>query len=144
MIFFHLYKAFNKIRQIITKLLWLNLFIASLKRRDDKIIKNQSEIAVNKEKLYKLINVKKYDKAKSYLYDEQNNIYQLALNRLKPYIEEGIIYENEIDTFIQIIEKNIICNMLKDEGNIRMSALSIAEIIEKKKKLEKMKSLRRC
>ena len=67
-----------------------------------------STAVVNKNKLYKLINVKKYDKAKSYLYEEQNNIYEMAVNRLKPYIDEGLIFEDEIDTFIQIIEKNII------------------------------------
>ena len=102
------------------------------------------EIAVNKQKLYKLINIKKFDQAKSYLYEEQNNIYQLALNRLKPYIDQGVIYESEIDTFIQIIEKNIIYNMLKDENNIRISALGLNEIIEKKKKLESLKKMRRC
>jgi len=103
-----------------------------------------SAVAVNKNKIYKLINVKKYDQAKSYLYEEQNNIYQMALNRLKPYIDEGLIHEDEIDTFIQIIEKNIIYTMLKDENNIRIDALGLNEIIEKRKKLENMKKLRRC
>jgi len=101
-------------------------------------------VAVNKNKLYKLINVKKYDKARSYLYEEQNNIYQMAVTRLKPYIEEGLIYEEEIDTFIQIIEKNIIYNMLKDENNVRLNKLGLNEIIEKKKKLEQMKKIRKC
>ena len=105
---------------------------------------NNTDIALDKHKLYKLINVKKYDKAKSYLYDEQNNIYQAALNRLKPYIDNGTIHETEIDTFIQIIEKNIIYNMLKDENNVRINSLELNEIIEKKRKLEKMKKLRRC
>ena len=105
---------------------------------------SDSSVAVNKNKLYKLINVKKYDKAKSYLYEEQNNIYQLALARLKPYVDAGIIYEEEIDTFIQILEKNIIYNMLKDNNNVQMSNLMLNEIIEKKKKLENMKKLRRC
>ena len=103
-----------------------------------------STVAVNKNKLYKLINVKKYDQAKSFLYEEQNNIYQMAVKRLKPYIEEGIIYEEEIDTFIQIIEKNIIYNMLKDENNIRLNKLGLNEIIERKKKLEQMKKIRKC
>lgn len=101
-------------------------------------------LAVNKNKLYKLINVKKYDKAKSYLYEEQNNIYNMAIARLKPYIDEGLIFEEEIDTFIQIIEKNIIYNMLKEESNIRIDSLLLNEIIEKKKKLERMKKIRRC
>ncbi len=105
---------------------------------------SDSSVAVNKNKLYKLINIKKYDKAKSYLYEEQNNVYKLAVARLKPYIDEGLIYEDEIDTFIQIIEKNIIYNMLKDENNIRINSLGLNEIIEKKKKLEKLKRLRRC
>ena len=105
---------------------------------------DDSSIPVNRNKLYKLINVKKYDKAKSYLYEEQNNIYQMALSRLKPYIEQDLIYEDEIDTFIQIVEKNIIYNLLKDENNIRINALGLNEIIEKKKKLENMKKLRRC
>lgn len=103
-----------------------------------------SSVAVNKNKLYKLINVKKYDKAKSYLYEEQNNIYQMAINRLKPYVDAGLIYEDEIDTFIQIIEKNIIYNMLKDQNNVQMNVLLLNEIIDKKKKLENMKKLRRC
>lgn len=105
---------------------------------------DDSSFAVNKNKLYKLINVKQYDKAKSYLYEEQNNIYQIAISKLKPYIDHGIIYEEEVDTFIQIIEKNIIYNMLKDENNIRMSMLGLNELIEKKNKLEKMKKVRRC
>jgi len=105
---------------------------------------DDSSFAVNKNKLYKLINVKQYDKAKSYLYEEQNNIYQMAISKLKPYIDHGIIYEEEVDTFIQIIEKNIIYNMLKDENNIRMSMLGLNELIEKKNKLEKMKKVRRC
>ena len=105
---------------------------------------DDSSVAVDKKKIYKLINVKQYDKARSYLYDEQNNIYQMAVERLKPFIKHGIIYEDEVDTFIQIIEKNIIFNMLKDENNIRMTALGLNEIIEKKKKLEKMKKVRRC
>lgn len=100
--------------------------------------------AVNKNKLYKLINVKKYDQAKSYLYESQNNIYQMAVERLKPYIDQNIIFEDEIDTFIQIIEKNLIYNLLKDSGNIKMNPLFLNEIIENKKKLEKMKKLRRC
>jgi len=101
-------------------------------------------VAVNKTKLYKLINVKKYDKARSYLYEEQNNVYQMAVERLKPYIEEDLIYEDEIDTFIQIIEKNLIYNMLKQNGNIKMNALYLNELIERKKKLEAMKKIRRC
>lgn len=105
---------------------------------------DDSSIPVNKNKLYKLINVKQYEKAKSYLYEEENNIYQMAITRLKPYIDHGIIYEEEIETFIQIIEKNIIYNLLKDENNIRMSMLGLNELIEKKNKLQKMKSLRRC
>ena len=105
---------------------------------------SDASIAINKSKLYKLINVKKYDKAKSYLYEEQNNIYQMALNRLKPYVEAGLIYEDEIDTFIQIIEKNIIYNMMKDQNNVQMNILLLNEIIDKKKKLENMKKLRRC
>ena len=105
---------------------------------------DDSSVPVNKSKLYKLINVKQYEKAKSYLYEEQNNIYQMAVTRLKPYIDHGIIYEEEIETFIQIIEKNIIYNLLKDEDNIRMSMLGLNELIEKKNKLNKMKSLRRC
>ena len=105
---------------------------------------DDSSVPVNKSKLYKLINVKQYEKAKSYLYEEQNNIYQMAVTRLKPYIDHGIIYEEEIETFIQIIEKNIIYNLLKDEDNIRMSMLGLNELIEKKNKLNKIKSLRRC
>ncbi len=104
----------------------------------------ETVVAVDKKKLYKLINVKKYDKARSYLYDEQNNIYQMAIERLNPYIEHGIVYEEEIDTFIQIIEKNIIYNMLKDKKNIGVNALYLNEIIEKKKKLEEMKKVKRC
>lgn len=34
--------------------------------------------------------------------------------------------------------------MLKDENNIRLSSLELNELIEKKKKLEKMKNLRKC
>ena len=102
------------------------------------------DTVIKKQKLYKLINVKKFDKARSYLYEEQNNIYQLALKRLQPYIEQNIIYESEIETFLQIVEKNLIYNMLKDNNNIRMNSLELNEIIEKKKKLEKMKSLRKC
>lgn len=104
----------------------------------------ENEAVVNKNKLYKLINVKKFEKAKSYLYEEQNNIYQMAVNRLKPYIDDGTIYENEIDTFIQIIEKNLIYNMLNDHDNIKINSLMLNEIIEKKKKLENMKKTRRC
>ena len=103
-----------------------------------------NDVVLEKQKLYKLINVKKFDQAKSYLYEEQNNIYKAALKRLQPYIDNGTIYETEIDAFIQIIEKNIIYNMLKDENNIRINALGLNEIIEKKKKLEKMEKMRRC
>lgn len=99
---------------------------------------------VNKNKLYKLINVKKYDLAKSYLYETQNNIYQMAVERLQPYIDQNIIFEEEIDTFIQIIEKNLIYNLLKENGNIKMNTLFLNDIIEKRKKLEKMKKIRRC
>lgn len=105
---------------------------------------NDASIAVNKNKLYKLINVKKYDQAKSYLYEEQNNIYKMAINKLKPYIDNGIIFEDEVETFIQIIEKNLIYNMLKDDNNVRINSLGLNEIIEKKKKLENMKKIRRC
>ena len=56
-----------------------------------------TKVAVNKNKVYKLINIKKYDKARSYLYEEQNNIYQKALGYLKPYIDDNIIQEDEID-----------------------------------------------
>lgn len=78
------------------------------------------------------------------MYEEQNNIYQMALNKLKPYIDEKIIYEEEIDTFIQIVEKNIIFNMLNKTGNIKMNALYLNELIERKRKLEEMKKIRRC
>lgn len=105
---------------------------------------DDNSIAINKNKLYKLINVKQYEKAKSYLYEEQNNIYQMAISRLKPYIDHGIIYEEEVDVFIQIIEKNIIYNMLKDEDNIRMSMLGLNELIDKKNRLDKLKKIRRC
>lgn len=99
---------------------------------------------VNKNKLYKLINVKKYDLAKSYLYETQNNIYQMAVERLQPYIDQNIIFEEEIDTFIQIIEKNLIYNLLKENGNIKMNTLFLNDIIEKRKKLERLKKIRRC
>ena len=78
------------------------------------------------------------------MYEEQNNVYQLAINRLQPYIDQNVIYEEEIDTFIQIIEKNLIYNMLKETGNIKMNALYLNELIEKKKKLEAMKKIRKC
>lgn len=105
---------------------------------------DDSSVAVDKKKMYKLINVKQYDKARSYLYEEQNNIFQMAVTRLKPFIDHGIIYEDEVDTFVQIIEKNIIYNMLKNDNNIQMSELTLDEIIEKRKKLDKMKKLRGC
>lgn len=115
------------------------------KRREGKIIiREDSEIAINKNKLYKLINVKKFDKAKSYLYEEQNNVYQMAVKRLQPYIDEDLVGEEEIDTFIQIIEKNLIYNMLKEKGNIKMNVLYLNELIERKKKLEEMKKIRKC
>jgi hypothetical protein len=114
------------------------------KKEEIKIIKEEAGIAVNKNKIYKLINVKKYNQAKSYLYEEQNNIYQMAVDRLKPYIDEQLIYEEEIDTFIQIIEKNIIYNMLKESGNIKMNVLYLNELIERKKKLETLKKIRKC
>jgi len=116
----------------------------TLKKERKKIIKEEAEVAVNKNKLYKLINVKKFDKAKSYLYEEQNNVYKMAVDRLQPYIDQEIIYEEEIDTFIQIIEKNLIYNMLKENGNIKMNALYLNELIERKKKLELMKKIRKC
>jgi hypothetical protein len=118
--------------------------VASQKRRDDEIITEEKDVAVNKSKLYKLINVKKFDKAKSYLYQEQNNVYQMAIDKLKPYIDQNIIYEEEIDTFIQIIEKNLIYNMLKENGNIKMNVIYLNELIERKKKLETMKKIRKC
>lgn len=68
----------------------------------------------------------------------------MAVNRLQPYIEQEVIYEDEIDTFIQIIEKNIIYNMLKEHGNIKMNALYLNELIERKNKLEAMKKIRKC
>ena len=78
------------------------------------------------------------------MYEEQNNVYQMAVDRLKPYIDENLIYEEEIDTFIQIIEKNLIYNMLKENGNIKMNILYLNELIERKKKLEAMKKIRKC
>ena len=114
------------------------------KKEEIKIIKEDEEVALNKSKLYKLINVKKFDKAKSYLYEEQNNIYKMAVHRLQPYIDQNLIYEEEIDTFIQIIEKNLIYKMLKDNGNIKVNALYLTELIERKKKLESMKKIRKC
>lgn len=120
----------------------LNLLAHTFLRKED--IMDDNSIAINKNKLYKLINVKQYEKAKSYLYEEQNNIYQMAISRLKPYIDHGIIYEEEVDVFIQIIEKNIIYNMLKDEDNIRMSMLGLNELIDKKNRLDKLKKIRRC
>lgn len=78
------------------------------------------------------------------MYEEQNNIYQMALSKLKPYIDDKIINEEEVDTFIQIIEKNIIFNMLNKTGNIKMNALYLNELIERKKKLEEIKKTRRC
>lgn len=101
-------------------------------------------VAVNKNKIYKLINVKKYDKARSYLYEEQNNVYQMAIDRLKPYIDNKIIYEDEVDIFLQIIEENLIYNMLKDSNNIGMNFTHLDKIIEKKKKLEFLKKIRNC
>lgn len=107
-------------------------------------IKEETVVAVNKNKLYKLLNVKKFDKAKSYLYEEQNNVYKMAVAKLQPYIDQELIYEDEIDTFIQIIEKNLIYNMLKEHGNIKMNILYLNELIEKKQKLEEMKKIRKC
>ena len=78
------------------------------------------------------------------MYEEQNNVYQMAVEKLKPYIEEDLIHEDEIETFIQIIEKNLIYNMLKQNGNIKINALYLNELIERKKKLEAMKKIRRC
>ena len=46
--------------------------------------------------------------------------------------------------FIQIIEKNLIYNMLKENGNIKMNVLYLNELIERKKKLEAMKKIRKC
>ena len=43
----------------------------------------------------------------------------MAIDRLQPYIDQELINEDEIDTFIQIIEKNLIYNMLKEKGNIK-------------------------
>ncbi len=105
---------------------------------------NDDTVAVNKNKMYKLINVKKYDKARSYLYEEQNNVYQMAIERLKPFIDHKIIYEDEVDIFVQIIEENLIYNMLKEEGNIPMNCMFLDKIIDKKKKLEFLKKIRNC
>ena len=68
----------------------------------------------------------------------------MAVDRLKPYIDQEVIYEDEIDTFIQIIEKNLIYNMLKEHGNIKMNALYLNELIERKNKLEAMQKIRKC
>lgn len=68
----------------------------------------------------------------------------MAVKRLQPYIDENLVGEEEIDTFIQIIEKNLIYNMLKEKGNIKMNVLYLNELIERKKKLEEMKKIKRC
>ncbi len=68
----------------------------------------------------------------------------MAIDRLQPYIDQELINEDEIDTFIQIIEKNLIYNMLKEKGNIKMNVLYLNELIERKKKLEDMKKIRKC
>jgi hypothetical protein len=68
----------------------------------------------------------------------------MAIDRLQPYIDQELINEDEIDTFIQIIEKNLIYNMLKEKGNIKMNVLYLNELIERKKKLEEMKKIKRC
>ena len=68
----------------------------------------------------------------------------MAIDRLQPYIDQELINEDEIDIFIQIIEKNLIYNMLKEKGNIKMNVLYLNELIERKKKLEDMKKIRKC
>ena len=68
----------------------------------------------------------------------------MAIDRLQPYIDQELINEYEIDTFIQIIVKNLIYNMLKEKGNIKMNVLYLNELIERKKKLEDMKKIRKC
>ena len=68
----------------------------------------------------------------------------MAVDRLKPYIDQDVIYEEEIDAFIQIVEKNLIYNMLKESGNIRINALYLNELIEEKKKLELLKKTTKC
>lgn len=68
----------------------------------------------------------------------------MAVNKLQPYIEQELVNEDEIDIFIQIIEKNLIYNMLKEKGNIKMNVLYLNELIERKKKLEDMKKIRKC
>lgn len=68
----------------------------------------------------------------------------MAVEKLQPYINQELICEEEIDTFIQIIEKNIIYNMLKEKGNIKMNVFYLNELIEKKKRLEFMKKITKC
>ena len=94
--------------------------------------------------VYKLENIKNHRNTKSFLYDTNNNIYKLAITRLKPYIDQNVIQENEIDTFIQIIEKNIIYNMFKNTAGLNVNILYLNELLERKKLLENQCKIRKC
>ena len=99
------------------------------------------KVAVNKNEIYSLLRMNKYDDALKMIKEQKSNIENTALEIVNKYVKNEIILQEEKDTFIKIIEKDINDKLIKDYSYILMDEERLNLLYEKMNKLRKSRSL---
>lgn len=99
------------------------------------------KVAVNKNEIYSLLRINKYDEALKVIKDQKTNIENTALEIVNKYVKNEIILIEEKETFIKIIEKDINDKLIKDYSYILMDEDRLFLLYEKINTLRRAKSL---
>lgn len=99
------------------------------------------KVAVNKNEIYSLLRMNKYDEALKMIKDQKTNIENTALEIVNKYVKNEIILIEEKETFIKIIEKDINDKLIKDYSYILMDEDRLFLLYEKINTLRRAKSL---
>lgn len=99
------------------------------------------KVAVNKNEIYSLLRINKYDEALKMIKDQKTNIENTALEIVNKYVKNEIILIEEKETFIKIIEKDINDKLIKDYSYILMDEDRLFLLYEKINTLRRAKSL---
>lgn len=99
------------------------------------------KVAVNKNEIYSLLRMNKYDEALKMIKYQKTNIENTALEIVNKYVKNEIILIEEKETFIKIIEKDINDKLIKDYSYILMDEDRLFLLYEKINTLRRAKSL---
>lgn len=101
------------------------------------------KVAVDKDEINKLIRLKKYQEAKEFIRHIKDVIELVAINRVDSLIKTEAIIEKEKQTFIKIIQENIISKLLEDKDYILIDESYVDLMEERINKLKKLKERRK-